>query len=206
LSYLRVLPLVAQYTDHELFHRIARGDETAFGELFRRYDRRIYPFVLKMIRTTALAEEITHEIFIKIWQHREKLEAIDNPEAYIFTIAARHTLDQIRRQLNESRMLQRLSVVRKEAHNDTDETLLLRDRAALIQQAVDQLSPQQKAVYTLSRQEGMNYEQIGRQLNISPNTVRNHLVKALQAIRDYMDEKDLLPALLLAYTWITIKK
>jgi RNA polymerase sigma-70 factor (ECF subfamily) len=178
----------------------------AFGELFRRYDKRIYPFVLKMIRTTALAEEITHEIFIKIWQHRANLDQVDNPEAYIFTIAARHTLDQIRRQLNESRMLQRLFIVRQEAHNDTDETLLLRDRAALIQQAVDQLSPQQKAVYMLSRQEGMNYEQIGRQLNISPNTVRNHLVKALRTIRSYMDEKDLLPALLLAYTWIMIKK
>lgn len=159
-----------------------------------------------MIRTTSLAEEITHEIFIKIWQHREKLNVVDNPEAYIFTIAARHTLDQIRRQLNETRMLQRLSHVRQEAHNETDETLLLRDRAALIQQAVDQLPPQQKAVYMLSRQEGMNYDQIGRQLNISPNTVRNHLVKALQTIRTYMDEQDLLPALMLAYTWIMIKK
>jgi RNA polymerase sigma-70 factor (ECF subfamily) len=178
----------------------------AFGELFRRYDRRIYPFVLKMIRITTLAEEITHEIFIKIWQHREKLDEVDNPEAYIFTIAARRTLDQIRRQLNESRMLQRLSNFRQEAHNDTDETLLLRDRAALIQQAVDQLSPQQKAVYILSRHEGMNYDQIGRQLNISPNTVRNHLVRALQTIRTYMDEQDILPALMLAYTWIMIKK
>jgi RNA polymerase sigma-70 factor (ECF subfamily) len=177
----------------------------AFGELFRRYDSRIYPFVLKMIRTTALAEEITQEIFIKIWQHREKLEQVVNPEAYIFTIAARQTLDQIRRQLSENRMLQRLSVIRPDAHNDTDETLLLRDRTSLLQQAVDQLSPQQKAVYTLSRDNGLNYEQISRQLNISPNTVRNHLVKALQTIRSYMDEQDLLPALLLAYAWVLKK-
>lgn len=200
------LSFPAQHTDHDLFRLIAGGDEMAFSELFRRYDKRIYPFVLKMIRTPALAEEITHEIFIKIWRHRDKLPAIDQPEAYILTIAARHTLDQIKKRLNETRMLQRLVASKEQSHNDTEEKLLLRDRAALIQQAVDQLPPQQKSVYELSRLEGMNYEQIAQQLQISPNTVRNHLVKALRSIRDYMKEQDELPAVLLACTLMFLKK
>jgi len=178
----------------------------AFEELFRRYDRRIYPFVLKIIRTEALAQELTQEIFIKIWQHRQKLAAVENPEAYIFTMAVRHTLDQVKRRLNESRMLQRLAAVRPLTHNDTEEALLLRDRAALLQQAVDQLPPQQKAVYILSRQNGLDYDQIGRELNISPNTVRNHLVKALQFIKTYMRDQDLLPTFLVSCILLLIKK
>ena len=178
----------------------------ALSELFRRYDKRIYPFVLKMIRNSALAEEITQEIFIKLWQHRAKLSSIDRPEAYILTIAARHTLDQIKKRLNENKMLQGLLASKEGSHNDTEEKLLLRDRAALIQLAVDQLPPQQKSVYELSRLEGMNYEQIAQQLQISPNTVRNHLVKALRSIRDYMDQQDELPAVLLACTLLLIKK
>lgn len=200
------MSLSASNTDTDLFHRIARGDERAFEELFRRWDRRIYPFVLKMIRTQALAEELTQEIFIKIWQHREKLNEVSNPEAYIFTIATRHTLDQIKRQLNESRMLEKFSAIRPLSHNDTEETLLLRDRTALVQQAVDQLPPQQKAVYLLSRQEGLDYDAIGRQLNISPNTVRNHLVKALQSIRIYLHDQDLLPTFLLTCVLLMAKK
>lgn len=200
------MSLSASNTDTDLFHRIARGDERAFEELFRRWDRRIYPFVLKMIRTPTLAEELTQEIFIKIWQHREKLNAVSNPEAYIFTIATRHTLDQIKRQLNESRMLEKFSALRSLSHNDTEETLLLRDRTALVQQAVDQLPPQQKAVYLLSRQEGLDYDAIGRQLNISPNTVRNHLVKALQSIRTYLHDQDLLPTFLLTCVLLMAKK
>jgi RNA polymerase sigma-70 factor (ECF subfamily) len=184
------LSLITQHTDHDLFRLIAKEDQTAFSELFRRYDKRIYPFVLKMIKTPVLAEEITHEIFIKIWKHRDKLPAIDQPEAYILTIAARHTLDQIKKRLSENKMLQGLSASKENSHNDTEEKLLLRDRAALVQQAVDQLPPQQRSVYELSRLEGMNYEQIARQLQISPNTVRNHLVKALRSIRDYMKEQD----------------
>jgi RNA polymerase sigma-70 factor (family 1) len=178
------------YTDHDLFRQIATDDEDAFAELFRRYDRRIYPFVLKMIHAQTLAEEVTQEIFIKIWQHRDKLIAIDQPEAYIFTIAVRHTLDHIKKRLNEQKMLQGLSAIQLQSHNDTEEHLLLHDKQALIQQAVDQLPPQQKTVYLLSRQQGLSYEDIARQLQLSPNTVRNHLVKALQFIRTWLDERD----------------
>lgn len=157
-----------------------------------------------MIKTGTQAEEITHEIFIKLWRHRERLVSIDIPEAYIFTIAARHTLDQIKKRLNENRMLQRLSATTPPTHNDTEEFLLLKDKEALVQQAIDQLPPQQKMVYQLSRQQGLGYEDIARQMGISANTVRNHLVKALQSMREWLDQQDQLPAILLACAQIWI--
>lgn len=200
------MSIFLQHTDHDLFRLIAGGDEFAFAELFRRYDRRIYPFVLKMIKTEAQAEEITQEIFIKIWRNRDKLAPIGQPEAYIFTIAARHTLDQIRKRLNENKMLQHLSAHLPPTHNDTEESLLLKDKEALVQQAIGLLPPQQKKVYLLSRQQGLSYEEIAREMDISPNTVRNHLVKALQSIRTWLDQQDQIPALLLICTHLFWKK
>lgn len=185
-----------KYTDRDLFRLIALGDEPAFAELFRRYDRRIYPFVLKMIKSPILAEEITQEIFIKIWRHRESLSVIEQPESYILTIAARHTLDQIKKRLNEHKMLQRFSAGLSPTHNEPEELLLLKDTEELIQRAVDQLPPQQKSVYLLSRQQGLSYEEIGQELKISPHTVRNHLVKALAAIRIWLEQQDQLPLFL----------
>ena len=185
-----------KYTDRDLFRLIALGDEPAFAELFRRYDRRIYPFVLKMIKSPILAEEITQEIFIKIWRHRESLSVIEQPESYILTIAARHTLDQIKKRLNEHKMLQRFSAGLSPTHNEPEELLLLKDTEELIQRAVDQLPPQQKSVYLLSRQQGLSYEEIGQELKISPNTVRNHLVKALATIRIWLEQQDQLPLFL----------
>jgi RNA polymerase sigma-70 factor (ECF subfamily) len=192
-----------KYTDHNLFELIAKDNESAFSELFIRYDKRIYPFVLRMIKSASLAEEITQEIFIKIWNNRQKLTGIDHPEAYILTIASRHTLDHIKKRVNESKMLQRLSVVLNDStDNNTEEALLLRESAALIHRAVNQLPPQQKAVYELSRHEGMKYEEIAQQLNISPNTVRNHLVKALDFLRTFIKEHNHLPVSLLACIWM----
>jgi RNA polymerase sigma-70 factor (ECF subfamily) len=141
-----------------------------------------------MIRNQLMAQEVTQEIFIKIWRHRESLSAVEQPEAYLLTIAARHTLDQIKKSLNESKMLQRLSARSASTHTDPEELLLLKDTEEMIQRAVDRLPPQQKAVYTLSRQQHLSYEEIGVELNISPSTVRNHLVKALAAIRIYLEQ------------------
>ena len=143
-----------------------------------------------MIKNPVMAQEITQEIFIKIWRYRESLSAVEQPESYILTIAARHTLDQIKKRVNEARMLQRFSAGFDPTHNDPEELLLLKDTEELIQRAVDQLPPQQKSVYILSRRQHMSYEEIGAELNISPNTVRNHLVKALAAIRIWLEQND----------------
>ena len=176
------------YTDHELFAQIAKDNEQSFSELFKRYDKRIYPFVLKMIRSESLAEEITQEIFIKIWNNRSRLVDIDRPDSYILTLAARHTLDHIKKRLNEKKMLQRLSVIiGGEGVDATGELMNFRDSSALLQQAIDKLPAQQKKVFLLSREEGLNYQEIGERMSISGNTVRNHLVEALRSIRSYLD-------------------
>ncbi len=195
------------HSDKELFLQIAEGDQSAFAELFRRYDRRIYPFVLKMIKEPSLAEEIAQEIFVKLWEQRAKLATVDNPQSWLLTLAAHHTLDQIRIRLNERKMLQRLSELWKGASaNDTEETLQFRESSALVQQAVDQLPLQQQKVFRLSREEGLNYQEIGARLDISPNTVRNHLVEALRSIRVYLEEHGELPVLLLACMELMLKK
>jgi RNA polymerase sigma-70 factor (family 1) len=201
------VPSTPDHSDKELFLQIAQGDQSAFAELFRRYDRRIYPFVLKMIKEASLAEEIAQEIFVKLWEQRAKLATVDNPESWLLTLAAHHTLDQIRIRLNERKMLQRLSELWKNAAaNDTEETLQFRESSELVRQAVEKLPLQQQRVYRLSREEGLNYQEIGARLDISPNTVRNHLVEALRSIRAYLDEHGELPVLLLACIEIMLKK
>jgi len=184
------MALYSTHTDKELFCMVAQADEAAFSEIFRRYDKRIYPFVLKMIKTNAVAEELTQEIFIKLWFNRQKLNVVNNPSSYLFTIAANHTLDHIRKKLNERKMLNSLSdILTNNSSNNAEESMLFRDCEALVQQAVLGLPAQQKKVYTLSRQQGLSNEEIARQLNLSPNTVRNHLSEALRSIRAFLEQK-----------------
>jgi RNA polymerase sigma-70 factor (ECF subfamily) len=76
-----------------------------------------------------------------------------------------------------------------ETENPTLHKVQVSETQRLIDEAVALLPPQQREVFLLSRYEGLNYEQIGEQMNIAGNTVKNHLVKALKFIREYLAKK-----------------
>lgn len=181
--------LYTDYTDDRLLQLVGDHNEQAFTELFFRYDKRIYAFVVKMTKDEHIAQELTQQIFIKIWDKRTKFSQVENPLAYIFTLAANHTFTQLKRQLNEKKVLESLARMMHESMgNDTEDRMNLRDSENLITQAIEKLPPQQKRVYDLSRNEDLNYQEIGELMQISPNTVRNHLVEARRSIRQYLEK------------------
>ncbi len=64
--------------------------------------------------------------------------------------------------------------------------LLKKEQRLLVQQAVAQLSPQQRTALTLQREEGLSYEEIGKRMGIATNTVSVHLHKAMESLRNYV--------------------
>jgi RNA polymerase sigma-19 factor, ECF subfamily len=194
------------YEEKILFAAIARGDQGAFAQLFKRYDKRIHFFALRMIKDDTLAEEITQEIFIKLWEKRSTLPEIDNPEAYILTIAANHTLNYIKKYLSAQKTLDRLAeMMREKFEADADELLLLHDSEAAVNQAIQKLPERQKQVYLLSREEGLDYEEIAKILHISRHTVRNHLVEALRSIRLYLEDQGHTSTPIIAFAILLLK-
>jgi len=78
---------MAQYTDSQLFSRIAAGDEEAFATLFHRYTPQLSPFLVSIVKSEADAREILQETFLKCWLNRDKLDGVDNPGAWLNTVA-----------------------------------------------------------------------------------------------------------------------
>jgi RNA polymerase sigma-70 factor (ECF subfamily) len=70
--------------------------------------------------------------------------------------------------------------------NLVEDQVLTKENEIRLQHALDHLSPQQKLIFTLSRNEGMKHEEIASQLNISRNTVKTHLVHALKTLKDIL--------------------
>jgi len=186
------------YSNDQLFDLLKCSDEGAFAEIFSRYDSRIYAFILKMVKDQSIASDVTQEVFIRIWTKRNLLQEVRNMEAYIFTIATNLTLNQLKKRLRERQIRDELQMQwRHNIASDADNLLLLHDCESLVSTIVEQLPPQQKRIYSLSREEGLNYEEISQRINISPNTVRNHLVKALHTIRIFIEKQGQIPHILL---------
>src|SRR5579863_7598535 len=82
----------------------------AFNCLFDSYKNRIYGYVLAIAHSPYAAEEITQEIFIKLWLRRDILHEVENLDGYIFTIARNKTLNHLRKAAYDVRLLRELQV------------------------------------------------------------------------------------------------
>lgn len=170
----------------ELFALMSKGDQAAFTRIFDYYEPRIYPFVLKMTRSEVSAEEIVQELFIKLWTNRETAAQIENPRSYIFKMATNRTVGYMKTMARRVRIVEKVTGQVTLERNVTEEMLDLKETEEIINKAVEQLPEQQKKVYMLSRQQGLNAEEIAARLDLSPKTVKNHLTEALRFIKEQL--------------------
>lgn len=166
-----------------LLNLVSEGDELAFRVVFNHYSDRLYSYTLKLTDNEELSEEIVMDAFIKIWCNRAELSTITSFNSYLFTIVRNRAFTAIKRRSHEALIIANLSLSSSEYQDCTEDTVSYNESRHLLNQAIEQLPPQQKLVYSMSRVEGLKYEEIADQLNLSKNTVKAHLKKALCTIR-----------------------
>jgi len=170
---------------NELIIRVVQGDEIAFGQLFRQYKNKLYSFIFHLSGSATIAEDVLQDVFLKIWRDRDKLTGIDNFNAYLYRMAQNTAINVLRRQSREALLLNEVQRLVPEGIQG-DELLAAKEVRIALQQAINNLPPQQQKVYKLGKEQGLSYEQIAAALAISTSTVRNHMVQALKAIREYI--------------------
>ena len=184
--------------ERELFALIATGNQAAFAEVFYFYTSRMHPFILRMVRTEEVTEEIIQDVFISVWKNRQKLPDIENYSSYIFTIGINKTYSYLKSKAREARKLQEYGRIENDYSNNTLETIDLKQSNDLINDLINQLTPQKKLIYKLTREEGLSHDEVASQLNISKNTVKNHLVTTLKFLRENLQTSESVSLLLIA--------
>jgi RNA polymerase sigma-70 factor (ECF subfamily) len=177
------------YEDRQLFALIAEGDEEAFGLLFNKYIEVLKPFAFSITKNEMAAEEMVQETFIRIWLNRDKLAGIENPHSWIFTIACRESIGYLRKKVLDEKLRQNVAKVSGAAPDAVTEEISLKELKALVHEAVEELSPQRKRIFKMSRNEGMKIAEIAGALNIAPSTVKNILVTSTKQVREYLNAR-----------------
>ena len=191
------------FQDHNntklIFDAIAQGSETAFESLFIQYKEKVYAAAFKWTKSAYAAEEITQDTFIALWSSRAQLSAVNDPQAYLFTIVANKVSRHLQKETNRNRILQLAVRNKKTFSNETEETVYENESNNFLEHAIAKLPPQKKAIYRLSRQQGKSYDEIAAHMHLSRNTVKTHLLQAMKFIREYMREHALLLVWLIIY-------
>ena len=180
----------------------SRAEEQAFRELYERYKDRLFGFVLKMVTDPELATEMTQEIFVKLWLSRDRLRQVRNMDSYLFTTAKNQTLNYFRKAATHAEALQRLQSAMQAADNNVAIHMARTEHDRLMAEALQQLSAQRRRVFVLSRYEGLDMEEIAEKLQLSKNTIKNHLVTSLRLVRAYLINNGALLPLIGLMVWL----
>jgi RNA polymerase sigma-70 factor (family 1) len=172
-----------------LFEAIAQNDEQAFKMLFNLYRSRTYAVAFKLTKLAYASEEITQDVFISIWVSRSQLANVKNAEAYMYTVIYNKVSRYLKVESNQARILQLSIWDAKPFSNETEETVFVHDQQKQLREAVQQLSPQKKLMYELHQVQGKNYDEIAQSLNLSPHTVKSHVLQAVKFIRNCLKDR-----------------
>lgn len=174
---------VSVHNEKELLLQVAAGDEQAFANLFHVWRDKLYFFLLRITNSPQTAEDIVQDVFVKLWANRSSLGEVQNFSAWLYRVTQNQALSGMRRMALETTILAEIKREIAASGQPTDEVLLHKQLQERLQAAINRLPPQQKLVYTLSRIEGLKQEEIANRLNLSVNTVRNHMTEALRKLR-----------------------
>lgn len=172
--------------DRELLLKVAKGDQMAFRIIYDRYRKKIFSIAYQILKSDDLAEEVMQETMLKLWQVAGNLNEDTFLESYLRTLTRNRSFNVLRRQVLEAKAALERGRDWKEAHNETEEQILLEDTGKVLQHAISLLPAQQKLVYQLCQQQGLKYEEAATQLNLSPLTVQSYMKLALRFLRNYV--------------------
>ncbi len=159
-------------------------DASAFRGLFDAHYEELCRFVYRYVGSVEDAREIVQEVFLRLWQQRDELDAARHRRAYLYAIARNLALDVLRHR----RVVRRYTPAPDPPATtptapDPGQGLLAEEALEVIQRAVDALPPRQRTIVLLRWREQRSYEEIAAALGISPKTVTNHVTRAFNQLR-----------------------
>lgn len=175
--------------DEMLVVQFQAGRQHAFDELMKRYKNKIYAYLLRSVRNCEDAEELTIEVFFKAYRALDGWQPQARFSTWLYKIAHNLSIDHHRaksRRQTYSLDDEELAIedpVASDLGSNPAWQLEERDRNSIIRAAVDQLSPNQKAVFMLNRYEGMQIKEITEVLGIAEGTVKVHLHRAMKKLQ-----------------------
>lgn len=194
---MRGLVKEGSYNEEQLLRRLAEGDAVAFREIYEQHQQTVFAFAFYLTKSKDLAEEVVQEVFIRIWEKKERLPENMSLLPYIKKMTQNHIFDLFRKASREQTLQRSLYHAMSSVLSLPVDELMEKELRKIYRGGIDQLPPQKKIIYTLSRDHNLSYGEIAEKLKISQNTVRNHMTEALRSVRNYIERHSVMLSFLL---------
>lgn len=178
--------ITAQTTsDERLLEGISNGDRNAMHTLYSRHSVRVYRFVLRMLRDTALAEDLVSQVFLDVWRTASRFEGRSQVSTWLLSIARFKALTALRQRKHEDIDQDDVMAIADQA--DTPEACLERSKtSAILRSCVARLSTAHREIIDLVYYHEMSVDEAACILDIPASTVKTRMFYARKQLADLL--------------------
>ncbi|MFA6593079.1 MAG: RNA polymerase sigma-70 factor [Bacteroidales bacterium] len=166
-----------------LIEKFSRGDKNAFAWIYEHYASKMLVFACGLLHNSQQAEDVVHNVFVKLWENRESAVRYDSLDRWLFTSVRNAVFDVFKHNEVVMRNAREMLNYSDLYENDNDNTVSLNELCAVIEKAIASLPPQRQKIFCLSKLSGCTNSRIAEMLGLSVNTVNNHIYAAVKEIR-----------------------
>jgi RNA polymerase sigma-70 factor (ECF subfamily) len=177
---------VGHNDEKSLLLLLREGNHTAFEILYNRHSPQLLLKLDGKLPEAAQVDDIVQELFVKLWERREQIDPEKPFAGYLYRIAQRMLIDHYRRIARNTLLYKEVIHGAGEITNFTEEAFAAKETQQLLDDALKGLTPRQQEVFQLCKIQGRSYKEAAEILEISPETVHVHLVKATQAVKSHL--------------------
>lgn len=167
----------------EILQQLTGGDELAFARLYQHYYSSVHSTVQHILPSPQLVEDVTQEIFLKLWENRSKLGEIRTFRSYLFIITRNHALSVLKRAARTKAGLAELIRHSESGHNPTEDALISHEYLQFINRKLAELPPRSRQVFHMCREESKTYDEVAAALGISRDAVKSRMMHAIKFLR-----------------------
>ncbi|GAA4332198.1 RNA polymerase sigma-70 factor [Mucilaginibacter gynuensis] len=168
--------------NEQLIPLLLQGDEPAFERVYKYFLKPLHVYAINMLKDEDTAAEMVQNVFLKLWERRERFSLSGSIQAYLYGAVYNECLNHLRHQKVKINHQSHVAYTMKQ-DSETDAGMELLDLKEKLQQALNELPERCRTIFQLSRFEDLKYKEIADQLGISIKTVETQMGKALKTLR-----------------------
>ncbi|HVK47669.1 MAG TPA: sigma-70 family RNA polymerase sigma factor [Pseudobacter sp.] len=171
------------YDENKLLQDVVNGNETAFRELMTRYWDKMYGNILYHCKKQELAEELTQDLFVAVWQNRDQLPEIQRFDAWLYAIAKNLVLGAFRKKVIPLLDTNLFDPYFLDDGLTGVDLLELKELHTVLSNEIAQLPAQMQRAFTLHRIQGLSHEEVAKEMNISRFSSQTYVARATILLR-----------------------
>lgn len=177
-----------RHEEQYLVKALKQGNQLAFSMIYKKYVSQAFTLAFKYLFSKELAEDAVQNLFLKLWMIREDIDETKPINRYIFTILRNDLLNTLRDSKKNIFVLEDCLSMLMNLEDTSQHENLEQEQLYIIQQAVEQLSPQRRKIFEMKASGNYTNQEIADKLNLSINTIKFQYSQSLKLIRSTVRE------------------